>query len=186
MGNYAFQKSHRPGPRREPSSPRGRLPEGESSPWIALVGFVGLCLLVGITASAFTGPAIKGWYTMLQRPPGTPPDWVFPPVWTILHIMIGTSAWLVWWRGPVGRRQRAALRLWGWQLLLNALWSPAFFGMQSTGLGLMVIVPMLVLIVLTMVAFVRLNRLSVALLAPYLAWVSYATYLNAGFWLLNA
>jgi tryptophan-rich sensory protein len=161
------------------------MPEGEGSPWPALVGFIGLCLLVGATAAAFNAPAMEGWYPSLTQPPGNPPNWLFPVVWTTLFVMIGTSAWLVWWRAPQGRRQTAALTLWGWQLLLNAAWSPAFFGMKSPALGLMVIVPMLLLIGMTVASFARLNRTAALLLVPYLCWTSYATYLNAGFWWLN-
>lgn len=185
MREYAFQKSQRPGRRDRKSSPRGELPEGKGPPWLALVGFVGLCLLVGASAAAVNASALGSWYFSLIRPPGTPPSWVFPPVWTALHVMIGTSAWLVWLKGPQGRRQTAALQLWGWQLLLNAAWSPAYFGMHSPGLGLMVIVPLLVLIGLTTVSFARLNRVAAGLMVPYFLWTAYATYLNAGFWWLN-
>ena len=185
MPEFAFQKASRPGGRRGRSNPGGGLPEGEGSPWPALAGFIGLCLLVGVTAATFNAPAMRAWYPTLLRPPGTPPDWLFAPVWTVLHICIGTSAWLVWWRGSQGRRQRAALGLWGWQLLLNAAWSPAFFGMHSPALGLLVIVPLLVLIGLTIMAFWRLHRMAACLLVPYLCWTAYATYLDAGFWWLN-
>lgn len=185
MLEYAFQKSQRPGRRGRKFNPRGDLPEGKGPPWLALVGFVGLCLLVGVSAAAVNAPAMGGWYAGLVKPPGNPPNWVFAPVWTILHVMIGTSAWLVWLKAPQGRRQTAALQLWGWQLLINAAWSPAFFGMHSTGLGLLVIVPMLVLIGLTIAAFARLNRTASLLLVPYFCWTAYATYLNAGFWWLN-
>ena len=185
MAHYAFQKSPRPGRNPGPSNPRGQTPDGQNSPWLALVGFVGLCLLVGMTASAVNAPAMTGWYGTLVRPPGNPPNWVFPPVWTVLHVMIGTSAWLVWWKAPQGRRQTAALQLWGWQLLLNATWSPAFFGLHSPAAGLLVIVPLLVLIGLTIASFARLQRLAALMLLPYLAWTCYATYLNIGFWWLN-
>lgn len=185
MREYAFQKSARPGRRREPSNPRGDLPEGNGSPWPALVGFIGLCLLVGLSAAAVNAPAMTGWYTSLQRPPGTPPNWLFAPVWAAIYVMVGTSAWLVWWRAPQGRRQTAALQLWGWQLLLNALWSPAFFGMHSAALGLLVIAPLLVLVGLNVVSFARLHRGAAVLLVPYFCWTAYATYLNAGFWWLN-
>lgn len=185
MREYAFQKTSRPGRRRGPSNPRGDMPQGDGSPWPALIGFIGLCLLVGISAAKVNAPAMDGWYAGLARPPGVPPNWVFPVVWTTLHVMIGTSAWLIWWRGPQGRRQSAALQLWGWQLLLNAAWSPAFFGMNSTGLGMLVIVPMLLLIGLTIAAFARLHRGAALLLVPYFVWTGYATYLNAGFWWLN-
>lgn len=185
MPQFAFQKSPRSGRRSGPSSPRGRQPEGDGSPWPALVGFIGLCLLVGATAAAFNGMSVQSWYVTLIRPPGTPPNWVFAPVWTVLHGMIGTSAWLIWARAPEGRRKRGALQLWGWQLLLNALWSPAFFGLRSPAAGLLVIVPMLVLIAMTIVGFARLNRAAALLLVPYWGWTGYATYLNFGFWWLN-
>jgi tryptophan-rich sensory protein len=185
MREYAFQKSAKPGRRRGPSSPRGEAPQGEISPWLALIGFLGLCLLVGASAAEFNAPAMATWYPTQTRPPGTPPNWLFPLVWTALELMIGTSAWLVWWRAPQGRRRRSALLLWGWQLLLNAAWSPAFFGMNSPALGMLVIVPLLVLIGLTIVSFWRLYPAAACLLLPYLCWTGYATYLNAGFWWLN-
>ena len=148
---------------------------------LALVGFVGLCLLVGAAGGSLTSSSIRGWYLTLDRPPGVPPNWVFPVVWTTLYVMIGTAAWLVW-RQPLHRQ---ALRLWGWQLLLNAAWTPAFFGLRSTVLGLVVIVPLLVLIGLTIRAFRRLSPLAALLMVPYALWTLYATYLNAGFWWLN-
>jgi tryptophan-rich sensory protein len=185
MREYAFQKSSRPRGRPGPPSPRGEWPEGKGSPWPALIGFVGLSLLVGATSAGINAQAIPGWYASLVRPPGVPPNWVFPVVWTILDVMIGTSAWLIWWKAPEGRRQTAALQLWGWQLLLNALWTPAFFGMHSPGLGLLVIVPLALLIGLTIEAFLRMNRAAGLLLVPYLCWSCYAAYLNVGFWWLN-
>jgi tryptophan-rich sensory protein len=190
MAQLAFQKNPKGGrnPRRAPKpiAPQGGGDGG--TPWPALVGFVGLCLLVGLSAAAFNQPAIEGtasWYASLVRPPLTPPNWLFGPVWTVLHVMIGTSAWLIWWKAPQGRRQTAALQLWGWQLLLNAAWSPAFFGLHSPATGLLVIVPLGVLITLTIIGFLRLNRIAGLLLVPYLGWSLFATYLNVGFWWLN-
>ena len=184
MAEYAFQKANRPGKPHRPD-PRDNMTEGEGSPWPALVGFVGLCLLVGATAAAVNGPAMHGWYGSLTRPPGTPPDWLFGPVWSVIYALIGTSAWLIWWKAPQGRRQTAALQLWGWQLLVNAAWSPAFFGLQSPAFGLMVIGPLLVLVGMTILAFTRLYRPAGLLLLPYLGWGMFATYLNLGFWWLN-
>ncbi len=153
---------------------------------LALIGFVGLCLLVWAANGAVTASTVKGWYQTLRRPPGAPPDWLFAPVWTVLYVMIGVSAWLVWRRVDVAmHRKRAALRTWGWQLALNALWPPAFFGFQSLGAGMAVIVLLLASIVLTIRAFWPLQRGASLLLLPYLAWVCFATYLNAGFWRLN-
>jgi benzodiazapine receptor len=142
---------------------------------------VGLCLLVGTVSGAVTSNSIRTWYATLVAPPGTPPNWLFAPVWTVLFILMGVSAWLVWCQ-PL---HRPALRLWGWQLAVNALWSQAFFGLHSTLLGLAVIFPMLLLIALTIRAFNRIHRLAALMLVPYLVWSGYATYLNLGFWWLN-
>jgi benzodiazapine receptor len=151
------------------------------SPALALVGFIGLCLLVGAVDGSMTARAVHGWYLRLHAPPGTPPNWVFAPVWAALYLMIGTAAWLVWRRLGAGR----PLRLWGWQLAANALWAPAFFGLHSPVLAMGVMIALLFLIVLTMRAFRRVQRAAAALMVPYAAWCAYAAYLNAGFLLLN-
>jgi tryptophan-rich sensory protein len=148
----------------------------------ALIGFVGLCLLVGMTGASITAPAVRGWYLTLRYPPGTPANWVFPVVWTVLYVLIGVSAWRVWRRVGTAR----VIRVWGWQLALGAAWSPAFFGLHSPAAGLVVIVPFWFSIVWTIRGFAPIDRPAAWMLAPYLAWVSYATYLNAGFWWLNA
>jgi benzodiazapine receptor len=108
---------------------------------------------------------------------------VFAPVWTVLYAMIAVSGWLIW---RLGRPQSyRALRLWGWQLLFNALWSPAFFGLHRPGLGLAVILVLMLLLAATMWRFAQQSRLAAALLLPYFAWSAYATYLTAGFFDLN-
>jgi benzodiazapine receptor len=140
-----------------------------------------LCLLVGAAASAITGTSVHTWYLSLARPPGTPPNWLFGPVWGLLYVLIGVAAWLIWRRTGAGR----TIRIWGWQLMLNALWTPAFFGLRSPLAGLLVMAVLLPLIVLTIRFFWRANRVAAWMLMPYLAWVGYAAYLNAGFWWLN-
>ncbi len=151
---------------------------------MALIGFIGLPLLVGAASGSLTVAAVRDWYPSLIAPIGKPPNWVFGPVWTTLYIAMGLAAWLVW-RHAAALGQRHALQLWGWQLLVNAAWTPAFFGLHSPGLGMIVIVPMLALIVLTARAFAPIDRTAAWLLLPYFLWTSYATYLNAGFWWLN-
>jgi len=148
---------------------------------LALIGFVGLCLLVGVVGGSVSGQALRVWYPTLVQPIGTPPNWVFAPVWTVLYVMIGVAAWLVWKRRGPSR----ALRLWGWQLAGNALWMPAFFTLRSPALGMGVLAGTLLLIALTIRAFRRVQPVSVWLMLPYAGWTLYATYLNAGFWLLN-
>lgn len=142
---------------------------------------MGLCLLVGAADSALTTGAIRSWYLSLTRPPGTPPNWAFGPAWMTLYVLIGIAGWLVWRRVGAGR----ALRLWGWQLAVNALWNPAFFGLRNIGLALAVIVVLIPMIAVTIRAFAKARPLAAWLMAPYLAWTCFAAYLNAGFWWLN-
>ncbi len=151
------------------------------SPVLALIGFVGLCLLAGAVGGSMTMRAIPHWYVVLRAPPGTPPNWVFAPVWATLYVMIGVAGWLVW------RRLGAAppLRLWGWQLAANALWAPAFFGLQSPAFAMGVMIVLLLLVALTIRAFRPVNRVAALLMIPYAAWCLYAAYLNAGFLILN-
>jgi len=99
---------------------------------------------------------------------------------------MGVAAWLVWRRIDIGaERKRAALRTWGWQLLANSLWSPAFFGLHSLGLSLVVIALLFAAVALTMRRFLPLQPVAAAMMLPYALWVGYAAYLNAGFWWLN-
>ena len=151
------------------------------SPALALIGFVGLCLLVGGADAALVTRAAHGWYSSLTTPPATPPNWVFPPVWTVLYVMVGVAGWLVWRRAGAAR----PLRLWGWQLAANALWVPAFFGLHNPPLALAVLLVLLALIVVTTQSFARLNRAAVWLMLPYLGWTGFTAYLDAGFWWLN-
>jgi translocator protein len=173
--NRVFQQS---GPNDWGSYPGSSVPV---SPTLALVGFIGLCLLVGIVGGSMTARAIHHWYQTLHMPPGTPPNWVFAPVWTTLYVMIGVAGWLVW--KHLGASP--PLRLWGWQLAANAVWAPAFFGVHSTALAMGVMVVLLVLIALTIRSFRRVHRTATMLMLPYGAWCLYAAYLNAGFLILN-
>jgi tryptophan-rich sensory protein len=152
---------------------------------IALLGFIGLCLLVGVSAAGITFANVTSWYAGLTRPPLSPPNWLFGPVWTALYMTMAVAAWLVWRRPFGGRRERGAMTLWGVQLAINSSWTPVFFGLHQLGAGLAVMLAMFAAIVLTIIRFWPLSRLAGGLLLPYLAWVSFATYLNAGFWWLN-
>ena len=128
-----------------------------------------------------TARAVHTWYATLHAPPGTPPNWVFAPVWGTLYVMIGVAGWLVWKRLGAAR----PLRLWGWQLAANALWAPAFFGLHSPALAMCVMIVLLGLLAVTIQRFRRSHRTAAALMVPYAAWCCYAAYLNAGFLLLN-
>jgi tryptophan-rich sensory protein len=136
---------------------------------------------VAAADSALTSSGIRGWYLSLNQPPGTLPIWAFGPVWVTLYVLIGVAGWLVWRQVGADR----AIRLWGWQLAVNALWNPAFFGLHRIGLALAVIVVMIATTAATIAAFARIRPLAAWLMAPYLAWSCFAAYLNAGFWWLN-
>ncbi len=144
-----------------------------------------MCLLVGFSAAGITFTNVATWYAILVHPPLSPPNWLFGPVWTVLYVLMAIAAWLVWRQHEPWRRSRSALTLWSLQLAVNSAWTPVFFGLHQIAAGLAVMVAMLAAIAWTITRFWPLNRLAGALLLPYLAWVSFATYLNAGFWWLN-
>jgi len=121
------------------------------------------------------------WYQSLNKPPFNPPNWIFGPVWTTLYVMIAIAGARTWLRSRMGGR----MQLWGSQMLLNFLWSPMFFGMQSPAAGLIIIVPMLICIVAFIILTSRRDRLSMLLFIPYAAWVGFATLLNASILYLN-
>jgi len=157
----------------------------------ALVGWIALSLLAGL----FGGIASANdatFYAQLDRPAWAPPSWLFAPVWTTLYTLMGIAAWLVW-RERARDRQLAsvALALFVAQLVLNALWTPVFFGLfpflgvAALWIAAVIILALDVLVLLTMLAFWRVRRLSAVLLIPYWAWLLYATTLNIGDAVLN-
>ncbi len=144
-----------------------------------------VCLLAGALGALFTTPAIPTWYAGLSKPSFSPPNWLFAPVWTLLYVLMGGAAYLVWMKGWKQREVRAALGVFGVQLVLNFLWSVAFFGMHSPLYGLVVIAALWAAIALTIVRFRGVSRPAAWLLVPYLLWVSFAAYLNYSVWALN-
>jgi translocator protein len=149
--------------------------------WLVLAGFVALCLAVGSLAGLVTTSAVAEWYPTLNKPWWRPPNWLFGPAWTVLYILMGIAAWLVWRVGNA----RNALLLWGAQLLLNFAWSFLFFGARSPGLGLIDIIAMWIAIAATIFAFSFKSRLAAFLMVPYLCWVSFALALNAAIFMMN-
>lgn len=125
------------------------------------------------------------WYAALEKPAGNPPSWVFGPVWTVLYLMMGVSLALLWHRAPQTPGARRALIAFGIQFTLNLLWTPVFFGMHQIGAALGVIVVMWLAIGATVLLAWRVSRPAAWLLMPYWLWVSFATYLNAAFLVLN-
>jgi translocator protein len=154
------------------------------SKWISWIVFVTLCFGAAALGGWFTGSSVKTWYPGLLKPAGTPPSWVFGPVWSVLYLLMATAAWLVWQERHV-HDVRLALGLFFGQLVLNAAWSFLFFGLQRPGLALLEILILLLAIGLTVVSFSAHSRYAFWVMMPYLGWVAYATYLNFGLWRLN-
>lgn len=141
--------------------------------------------LAGLIGSLFTFSAIPGWYATLVKPSFNPPSFVFGPVWTILYALMGTAAFLVWSKGWQRPEVKKALAVFGLQLILNALWSIVFFGMHSITGGLIEIVFLWAAIVWTIILFYKISRPAAYLLVPYLAWVTFASYLTYTLYRLN-
>lgn len=130
-------------------------------------------------------PAIAGWYEGLVKPSLNPPDFVFGPVWTLLYLMMGVSLYLVWREGASVPRVNFAIGIFGFQLVLNSLWSVVFFGMENPGGALLIVGSLWLAILANIFAFLRISKMAAYLLVPYLLWVSFASYLNFQIWMLN-
>lgn len=152
---------------------------------LRLIGCIGVCQLAGIVGAIFTAQSVRTWYTTLQKPAFSPPNWLFGPVWITLYTMMGIALYIVWQKSETVSIPRIAFIAFAVQLLLNALWSFLFFGLQSPLLGFVEISLLWVMIVVTMVLFWKVSVPAGLLLVPYLLWVSFATVLTFSIWRLN-
>ena len=132
-----------------------------------------------------TTPEIQGWYRTVMKPDWNPPNWVFGPVWTMLYVLMGISAWLIW-RPDGFKKATLPLTLFAVQLVLNVAWSWLFFGMNQIGWAVVDIVLLWLAIAATAITFFRRSQPAGWLLLPYLAWGTFATVLNFTIWRLNA
>jgi translocator protein len=129
---------------------------------IKLIIAILIPLFAGFIGSYFTMPAIPGWYAELVKPELNPPSWIFAPVWTTLYIGIFTV-----------------------QMMLNTTWSIFFFGLQRLDVAFVNIILLWIFILLMIIFFYRISKVSAYLLLPYILWVSFAAYLNYSIWMLN-
>lgn len=146
---------------------------------------IAVCELSGIIGATFTISAIPNWYANLNKPFFSPPNWLFGPVWTILYLLMGVSFYLIWTQSPKRKGVLLAIKTFIFQLFLNFIWTPVFFGLRSPELGLIVIVAMWFAILAAIAKFHHLSKTAAYLLIPYLLWVSFATLLNGSIALLN-
>ncbi len=159
-------------------------PESRPNAAIALVGWFVLCFAVAGISSIFTAPSLPTWYAALAKPPLNPPNLLFGPVWTLLYTLMAIAAWIVWKTRPSPCRRRG-LRLFCVQLGLNFLWSWIFFGRHQIGTAFADIVVLWAAILLTLLTFKKMSMTAAWLLVPYLAWVTFAGYLNFAMWRMN-
>lgn len=147
--------------------------------WTIRIAFMTLVMGGGILIGTLTAPG--AWYAALNKPVFNPPNWIFAPVWTTLYVLIAMAGW----RQFEARDHGSLLSLWWAQLILNFLWSPAFFVLQLPWLALVVIAALWGVIALFIRGTWTWDRLSAVAFIPYLAWVTFATLLNVSIAVLN-
>ncbi|MFC1962713.1 TspO/MBR family protein [Chloroflexota bacterium] len=143
------------------------------------------CQFAGFIGSIFTTSAIPTWYAAIEKPAFTPPNWLFAPAWITLYVLMAIAASIVWQRGLGDKQVRAGLIIFLVQLILNALWSVVFFGLESLLYGIVVIVALWIAILLTTIKFLRISNLAGSLLLPYIGWVTFAVLLTVSIYFLN-
>lgn len=141
------------------------------APLWTLGPFLGLVFLTSLSG-AFFRPG--SWYIHLEKPPWTPPDWLFPIAWAVLYLTIAVAGWRIWDFMGFG----LPLAIWGVHLLLNAAWSAIFFGLRSPLLALIEVLALWLCVVAMIVTFAMVDLNTALILVPYLAWVSFAAALN--------
>jgi translocator protein len=151
----------------------------------AAIAIIGAPLAGGILSS-LASPTRTQWYADLEKPAWNPPSWLFGPVWTALYLAMGLASYLVYRQAEASGPERSfALGVFYLQLALNLAWSPVFFRLQRPAAALALIKVLWLATVVTVVAFYRINKAAGLLLVPYLAWVTFATALNAAIVDLN-
>jgi len=151
---------------------------------LKLIGALLLCLSAGLIGKFAISADSLIWYEYIFKPEFTPPIWIFMPIWIILYLLMGTSLFMVL-NTENSTRKTQALIIFGVQLLLNALWSPVFFGLRSISGGFFVILLLWLSIFFTFYKFYKLEHKASYLLIPYLLWVSFAVGLNLSIMILN-
>ena len=160
---------------------KSRLPRGLPA---ALVS-IAVALGVGAIGGFATASSVTTWYAGLNKPLFNPPNAVFAPVWTALYLLMALAAWRVWRSAPAGRPRRTALAIYAVQLALNLAWSLIFFGLRQPALALAEVAVLLRAVIACTAAFWRLDRAAGLMMAPYAAWVAFASVLTFEIWRLN-
>ena len=149
--------------------------------WKKLLACLAIPLAVGGLSALLTRSSMES-FEAINKPPLSPPGWLFPVVWTILFILMGIASYLV---VVSGKSSRTALTVYGVQLFFNFLWSFLFFNLSQYLFAFVWLVILWILILITMVLFYRISKPAGYLMLPYLLWVTFAGYLNFAIYLLN-
>lgn len=147
-----------------------------------------ICLMIPLAVGG-----LAAWLTMgsmeqfasLAQPPLPPPGWVFPVAWTVLYLLMGAASCLIWQSDALQPEKKGALTWYALQLAVNFVWPLLFFGAGEYGIALLWLLLLIILVLMTIAAFGDISRTAAWLLVPYLLWLLFAAYLNAGVWALN-
>lgn len=139
--------------------------------------------LVGALSALISGGDFSAFYSTIEKPPFSPPGWIFPVVWGILYALMGVSLYLVSDSNSIERNK--AIRLYGAQLIVNFLWAPAFFGLRSLTGAVVIVIALFILVAAMTVIFYRIRKTAAYLNIPYLAWSAFAAYLTVGVFVLQ-
>ena len=151
---------------------------------LSLLIAIAIPQLIGGLGAYFTMSSVNNWFLTLSKPLWNPPSWVFGPVWTILYLLMGIAAFLIWKKRKTIAVSKALI-LYTIQLLFNLLWSILFFGMKRIDMAFLEIIVLWILIFFTIKEFYKIYKIAAYLLIPYLLWVTFASILNLNIWILN-
>ena len=152
--------------------------------WLPYIVSVGIALGVGALSALLSKNGMEIYQENAEKPPFTPPGWLFSVVWTVLYVFMGISAARIWLLPDSSLRSKALNRYVA-QLVLNFFWSLIFFNLQAYGFAFIWLLALWILVFTLVRAFYKLDRTAAFLQIPYLVWLTFAAYLNIGVWALN-
>lgn len=152
--------------------------------WLPYIIGIGSAVAVGAVSGLLSMGGMERYSETVLKPPLTPPDWLFPVVWTILYVLMGIGATRIWLSPDSPDRSRG-LNLYIAQLIVNFFWSLIFFNAQTFGFAVLWLILLWILVFLMIRSFYKVDRIAALLQVPYLIWLTFALYLNIAVWLLN-
>ena len=152
---------------------------------LLLIACIAITYAFAAIGTVSTVSSIPTWYAGLVKPPLNPPNWIFGPVWTLLYTLMAVAIYLVIKNGFSDKTVQLAITLFAAQLILNTAWSVVFFGMKTTFAPIIIIAAMWLAILACIIVFWKISKPASVLMMPYILWVSFASYLNIGIFIVN-